>query len=86
MVVYTKSLRAKWTGHDDFDTTRGAYLAVEAVRMFWGDKCPGYVGTEGEGEDPAWLKLKWGVAIASRSLDAWAAARNGFDVDMVSHR
>ncbi|CAM9309409.1 unnamed protein product [Laminaria digitata] len=50
--------------------------------MVSGDRYLVCVGTEKTGGDPTWLKLKWGVAIASPSLDAWTAVKNGFQVDL----
>lgn len=85
-MAYITELRETWNGHTEHDSSRGAHLALEVVKVFWGDLCTGYRGTEKEGEDPVWLKLKWGVAIASRALDAWTAASNGFEVDMVRHQ
>ena len=85
LVTYVKELHTRWAGHAEYDNTRGACLAVEVITMFWGDRCPSYVDTTGKvGGDPAWLKLKWGVAIASRALDAWTAAKNNLQVDAVS--
>ena len=83
LVTYVKTLKASWKDYPDYDTTRSAFLVVEVVKMFSGDEYVGCVGTEKTGGGPTWLKLKWGVAIASRTLDAWTAAKNGFQVDMV---
>ena len=76
-------MRVSWAGYASFDTTRGAYLAVKVIETFLGDRHPGYACTEKNDEDPTWLKLKWGVAIASRALD-WSSCRNGFDGGLVS--
>ena len=86
LVEYIRQLSSSWVGHAEYDTTCGARLGVEVITTFWGDRCPSYVGPNSkDGDDPTWLKLKWGVAIASRSLDAWTAAKNNFSVDAVSH-
>ena len=83
LLAYRTSLRVSWVGYASFDTTRGAYLAVKVIETFLGDRHPGYACTEKNDEDPTWLKLKWGVAIASRALD-WSSCRNGFDGGLVS--
>ena len=50
----------------EYETTCGARLGVEVITTFRGDRCSSYEGPNSkDGDDPTWLKLKWGVAIAS---------------------
>lgn len=86
MLAYITALRVLWIGYASCDTARGACLAVNVIKTFMGDGCPEFAFTENKVGYPIWLKLKWGVAIASRALDVWTSCRNGFNGDLVSRK
>lgn len=71
LFVVTVFLRSEEGPDHDLPTVS---LAVGVVRTFLG---PGINGRQEErkrcAEKPSWLKLKWGVPIAARSLDTHPA-------------
>eukprot|EP00904_Undaria_pinnatifida_P011040 jgi/Undpi1/7066/HiC_scaffold_21.g09540.m1 len=79
LVTYLKTLADDWIGHAAYDTAYGAFLAVNVVKTFMGENYPGYTIDHDSNEEPLWLRLKWGVAIASRALDVWTSCRHGID-------
>lgn len=86
LVTYLKTLANDWIGHAAYDTAYGAFLAVNVVKTFMGENYAGYTIDHDGNKDPLWLRLKWGVAIASRALDVWTSCRHGIDDTSVKRR
>lgn len=87
MIDYIEEKRDRWSAHDsDEGTEFGASLAVEVVQTLRGGDRPNVAQRETPDGEPEWLKLKWGIAIAARALDACSASANGYGGDMVRRR
>ena len=62
----------------------GTSLAVRVVQALLGPEKAGNRRRQKKGGEPLWLRLKWGIAIASRAFDVWSAPSSLPNVDMVS--
>lgn len=82
LLALVNSAEAEWKGRRVDDQAHGMKLAVSVVRILMG---PSIVdvpemrrGVE-LGNEPDWLRLKWGLVIASRSLDVLEAQSMGLE-------
>ena len=85
-MAYLNTFADDWIGHAACDTAYGASLAVDVVKTFMGKNFTGYAIGDDDDEEPLWLRLKWGVAIASRALDVWTSCRHRNDDASVRRR
>lgn len=86
LISFVRTQQNSWSGREDSDTDFGVSLAVDVITTLQGkDTQAGAKAGKSNGE-PMWLKLKWGMAVASRALDVWSARVNNCTVDMVNER
>lgn len=80
-IAYVDELKLTW---DDPEPEHGISLAVSVVRELRGPSKAGRGLDQEDGREPAWLELKWGIALAARALDVKTAPKNLPAADMVS--
>lgn len=80
-VTYVDELKLTW---DRPEPEHGISLAVRVVRDLRGPSKAGCGRAQEEGGEPAWLQLKWGIALAARAFDVTTAPTSLPVADMVS--
>ncbi|CAM9450533.1 unnamed protein product, partial [Laminaria digitata] len=89
LVSYAEGLVGAWEKRPAAQPTTefGVSMAVGVVRTLRGRSKKGGPLIEGaRGDKPLWLKLKWGMVIAARALDVFAASRDMDEADLVKLR
>lgn len=79
-IAYVDELKLTW---DNQEPEHGISLAVSVVRELRGPSKAGCGRDQEKGREPAWLELKWGIALAARALDVKTAPTNLPSADMV---
>ncbi|CAM9189562.1 unnamed protein product [Laminaria digitata] len=85
LVSYAEGLVGAWEKRPAAQSTTefGISLAVGVVRTLRGRSKSGSLIQGKRGGKPLWLKLKWGMTIAARALDVFAAPRGMDEADLV---